>query len=326
MFRIAPSPIHGVGLFASRDIPADTPILDEQVCIRMPVDLTRDSGDSNLLAEYVSKLSPDLQTSFLALDGEDLLDKLWMNGSPLMDFEKDPLGIGPRKDLGIYLLCARLNHSCIPNAVRASDKGNVMSVVSQKDIAAGEEITISYMDDNLTTSVARERQMRHKIRVGKMWESCCCPLCSGPKEVKDISDGRRLRLGAYRERLLAGRLSKKEVCTEFLPLMYEEGLPVSLMGHNACLKMMALMTGIDMSEASRDTIHSYSFSKGSRVVLHKLKAKPELNGKQGRVVLPLNKKTGRVGVLLDDDSLTISSNSHAPVALKPENLCLVRQS
>ena len=42
-----------------------------------------------------------------------------------------------------------------------------MSVVSQKDIAADEEITISYMDDNFMVADKRELQMRSKICVGK---------------------------------------------------------------------------------------------------------------------------------------------------------------
>ena len=42
-----------------------------------------------------------------------------------------------------------------------------MSVVSQKYIAADEEITISYMDDNFMVVDKRELQMRSKICVGK---------------------------------------------------------------------------------------------------------------------------------------------------------------
>jgi SET domain len=322
MFRIGQSSIHGMGWFATRNIPADTPIFDEQVCIRLPVDLSRDSGDPNLLEEFVSKLPKDQETAFRSLEGNDLLDKVWMNGSPLIDFEKDPLGLGPRRDLGIYLQCARLNHSCIPNAVRASDKGNVMGVVAQKDILAGEEITISYMDDNLAPSEDRERQMRSKIRVGKYWTGCGCPLCSGSDEKKKkASDNRRRQLFVYRERLMQGTLSKMDLATEFLPLMAAEGLPATLMGMDATMKMMTVLSGIDFRGSSPDTANAYCFQKGVRVVMHKLQAKPELNGKMGTVAFPLNKITGRIGILLDDPI----TSENKPVAIKPENLCLVRK-
>jgi hypothetical protein len=315
MFRIGKSNTHGIGWFATRDIPAETSILDEEVCIRLPLDLSKDSGDPNLVEKLVSELPPEQQTSILALDGEDLLDKVWMNGSPMIDFETDPLGVGPRKNIGIYLQCARLNHSCVPNAVRASDVGNIMSVVSQKDIAAGDEITISYMDDNLVPSHERERQMRFKIRVGKFWTGCRCTLCTGPASQKSASDIRRRTLFSYREKLLQGKLSKGELAEGFLPLMIAEGLPVTLMGMNATMKMIHMMHGIDMTTASRESVHSISFHIGYKVRLHKLKARPDLNGKTAIVQYPLNKKTGRVGILLDS-----AKPSDKPIALKPENL------
>jgi len=75
-------------------------------------------------------LGPLDLSSLLALHGNSLVNKLCEKGSPSIDFEVDPLGIGPRKELGIYLKCARLNHSCQPNAVRVSDKFNLMRVAS----------------------------------------------------------------------------------------------------------------------------------------------------------------------------------------------------
>ena len=125
MFCIGESGIHGRGWFATCDIPANTPIYDEEVSIQMHVDLSKDSGDPKLLKELVSKLSENQQVSLLDLSGDNLLDKLWMNGSPMVVFDEDPFGLGPRRNLGIYLKCARLNHSCIPNAIQASETDNI---------------------------------------------------------------------------------------------------------------------------------------------------------------------------------------------------------
>ena len=320
MFRICESGIHGRGLFATCDIPADTPIFDEEVSIQMHVDLSKDSGYPKLLEGLVSKLSENQQVSLLDLSGDNLLDKLWMNGSPMIDFDVDRFGIGPRRNLGIYLKCARLNHACIPNAVRASAKDNRMSVVSQKDIAAGEEITISYMDDNFMVADMRELQMRSKIRVGKTWKGCRCQLCIGPIEQKMVSDTRRVRMHSYRERLLQGTLSKEVLVTEFLPLMAAEGLPCPLMGVHATIQMAKLTIGFNFTTRSPEDIAFLSFSVGTRIVFHKLKVKSELNGKTGTVVYPFNKTTGRIGILPDS-----SNASNKPIAVKPMNLCVVRR-
>lgn len=45
--------------------------------------------------------------------------------------------------LGLFPGCAMLNHSCSPNAIQ-SFKGAQLEIVALRDIAAGEEVTISY--------------------------------------------------------------------------------------------------------------------------------------------------------------------------------------
>ena len=57
-------------------------------------------------------------------------------------------------------------------------------------------------------------------------------------------------------------------------------------------------------------------NRRTRVSLHKLCAKPELNGCTGVVVAPL--KAGRVGVRLDDKSIRSE-----PVAVRSENLSIM---
>ena len=54
---------------------------------------------------------------------------------------------------------------------------------------------------------------------------------------------------------------------------------------------------------------------GTRVRIHSLLNKPELNGRAGVVICALDESTGRVGV--DISSKVVQ---HAPVALKPVNL------
>ena len=53
---------------------------------------------------------------------------------------------------------------------------------------------------------------------------------------------------------------------------------------------------------------------GKRVTLHGLQARPSLNGKAGRILLKLDRQTGRCGVRLLDADWKL------PLAIKPENL------
>ena len=51
---------------------------------------------------------------------------------------------------------------------------------------------------------------------------------------------------------------------------------------------------------------------GSTVLLHSLVSRPALNGRRGTVVTAMNKRSGRVGVLVEGEDV--------PIALKPANL------
>ena len=55
---------------------------------------------------------------------------------------------------------------------------------------------------------------------------------------------------------------------------------------------------------------------GTIVQLHSLQAKPELNGRSGRIVSELNMESGRLGVQVD--------GVEKPLALKPFNLTALR--
>jgi hypothetical protein len=314
MFRIGQSDKHGLGWIASVNIACDTPISDEKVSIRFPMNVTNSSASE--LDEAIAQLPSDDRDAFLDLHGKDPMEKLLLNCVRLMDSKNDPFGIGPRNDIGVYFQCARLNHSCLPNAVRASD-ANIMSVVAQKDITAGEEITISYLDDNFLTAVERHKQMRGKMRVGHTWESCQCELCTSPEHMRLASDQRRRILFSMRAQLLNGKLGLHSLRNEFFPLMAKEGLLTTLMGVPASMKMMELLGFDNVAGSTTDELNALSYVPGVKVILHKLRTKPELNGQTGTVVSGLSLETGRVGVLLDQAA--------KPIAVKPENVCWMRK-
>ena len=68
----------------------------------------------------------------------------------------------------LYLRASMLNHSCRPNTRPVIDAGYVMKVVALEDIAAGEEVTTSYVGPFHTTL-----QRRGMLRMGKCFDCDC---------------------------------------------------------------------------------------------------------------------------------------------------------
>lgn len=72
-----------------------------------------------------------------------------------------------------YAIQSCINHSCQPNAhaLRSEDDPNSFAViVATQDIPAGEEITISYVDESLPYELRQEALQDYGFL-------CCCPLC-----------------------------------------------------------------------------------------------------------------------------------------------------
>ncbi|RMZ76526.1 hypothetical protein DV738_g4913, partial [Chaetothyriales sp. CBS 135597] len=92
---------------------------------------------------------------------------------------------------GVFPTIARLNHSCIPNAQgnfnRNVDEGS-FTIHALREIAAGEEITVSYLHDELASHEERQHWLH---RVYGFW--CQCGICAGGDEAHR-SHKRRQRL------------------------------------------------------------------------------------------------------------------------------------
>ena len=72
---------------------------------------------------------------------------------------------------GLFLTASRINHSCIPNADNFfGDESGWKSLVANRDITEGEEITVSYVE--------RLKQRTERRRRLKNWAiDCQCPGC-----------------------------------------------------------------------------------------------------------------------------------------------------
>jgi hypothetical protein len=113
LFRIGPTSNMRQGWFATRDIPNESEILNESLILRWSAEFDNVAG----LEVAISKLPDEHRESFLSLSGASAMDKLQTNCASLVD-PKDLLGTATRTEVGVFSQCARLNHSCLPNATK----------------------------------------------------------------------------------------------------------------------------------------------------------------------------------------------------------------
>jgi SET and MYND domain-containing protein 5 len=76
---------------------------------------------------------------------------------------------------GLYSLQSKINHSCEPNAeIKFPHSNHVLAVTATKPIAAGEEVSISYLSE---CDLERSRHSRQKTLKENYLFVCECPLC-----------------------------------------------------------------------------------------------------------------------------------------------------
>lgn len=85
----------------------------------------------------------------------------------------------------LYALQSTCNHSCNPN-VKAHFKNNnfILSMLATRDIKAGEEVLVSYLDD---CTLARSRHTRQKILMENYLFKCNCSKCISEADEPDIT-------------------------------------------------------------------------------------------------------------------------------------------
>lgn len=85
----------------------------------------------------------------------------------------------------LYSIESKANHSCVPNAQASFPYSNhVVKLVAVRDIPAGEEICISYLEDCF---LARSRHTRQKELRENYLFICSCAKCIAQKDDPDVS-------------------------------------------------------------------------------------------------------------------------------------------
>eukprot|EP00961_Rhodomonas_salina_P120965 1628151-Rhodomonas_salina.2 len=111
-----------------------------------------------------SEETPNLEDGAFMKEVVMLLCRLHLNAFTLTDDDLRPVG------MGLYPVAALLNHDCAPNCVPTMH-GTTLHVRASRDIRAGEELRVSYVDE------AEERQARRAQLLERYLFNCSCNRC-----------------------------------------------------------------------------------------------------------------------------------------------------
>ncbi|TLD19341.1 lysine methyltransferase [Venturia nashicola] len=218
----------GRGVFASRHIPAGTLITQESPILFIDQNWTQDipseDARTTLQASAVKKLPESTRRTVEELYGGSnkiMTNSYGITGGPTKDWP----GLENESDLGITTVHAnisKVNHGCRANASPQWDwNGLAHNLYAVRDIAADEEITMSYFD---TRQTFRERQEYTNQTLGFQ---CACSHCRATSNFIDLSDDRVNEINLL-ERYLENRQiapADSTAMAELLVDLYEqEGL------------------------------------------------------------------------------------------------------
>lgn len=192
-------PGKGKGLVTTKAVKKGERILLDSAHIiassHFPTQVTRSQGKA-LFSAAIDQLPQADRALVLGLDQS-------LGGSKVEDIMKTnafacQLADGDADDAYMCLFpsVARINHACQPNAhARFVPKTMSMEIKAQRDIAAGEEIGISYGRIDLKHA---DRQTLYQ----EGWNfGCTCPLCTASEYERTGSDQRRARFAQLRKML-----------------------------------------------------------------------------------------------------------------------------
>lgn len=197
LFVVKPVPGAGMGAVALRTIPRGTRILADAPLFVVPTNVTSVDTMKQIIALGLKSASKAQQREFLTLDNAHK-----QNG-PLVGTASTnvhPMGGAGATEAGLFLTACRINHGCVPNAQNKwrADLGR-MTVHAARDIAAGEEITLTYLP-GIFKYADRQRILRDHFGF-----VCRCPACARDPADIAASDARRDEINRLDELLGDGK-------------------------------------------------------------------------------------------------------------------------
>lgn len=195
-FEIRDAGNKGVGVFATRTIPAGTLIVKETPILTFPknnVLMTPEEVETAYagLSKEGKKRFNALRTIIdmpnrctdPVLAVIDTSDPFWMI---FLHFNSN--ACSSEVGCGVYDIICRFNHACVPDAERVGPAHEHMECRANSDILKGEEITVCYSPYLFYMTFAE--RCENMPEMGFKW-ICECQLCAGPLAERQVSDMRR---------------------------------------------------------------------------------------------------------------------------------------
>ncbi|KAG6030570.1 hypothetical protein E4U19_000409 [Claviceps sp. Clav32 group G5] len=183
MYAMQDVPGKGRGLVATRNIPQGTRIISEQALFTVR-NVVNVEERQRLVCQQVDLLSNDQRDAFLSMHNAHTFNDTARRYLGIFQTNSLPAGeISTSNNRGIYLQACHLNHDCDYNATY---DWNVtiqrLTVHAFRDIDAGEEITVPYVE------FLMNHESRRKI-FKVAWDfTCSCRLCSLPRKLRQERD------------------------------------------------------------------------------------------------------------------------------------------
>jgi hypothetical protein len=202
MFEIRHAAGKGFGVFAKQLIPRGTRILAEHALVSIT------KADNNIIvaadrlpalhrkALLSLSLNQSRRFSILAL-----LEAFWYsiprmgniitNRNLINAFRNNNFALEDKDGTqACFEMIARINHACVPNAQANFNSAlRQFTVHAVQDIAVSEEVTISYLDNQLAS-----REVRQKLLKQSHDFVCRCPVCDPTTPTSRESEARRVEI------------------------------------------------------------------------------------------------------------------------------------
>lgn len=227
-YKMEPFPGLGFGMIATRAIPRGTLIISEPPLFTVRGNFSTPSQTAAAIQAKVQALSEADKKVFFSLHNSYAQDPKVPAAHGIVKTNGHPLGVDSR-DCGIFPECSRFNHSCASNASYAWNPASGREAIyAGKDIALGEQITVTYLDEE---RLNKKRSDRRALLREEFQFECNCNVCGAPPAVVAASDRRRTEIARLDELIGGGgRLVLTNpgkflgYCKRILELYDEEGM------------------------------------------------------------------------------------------------------
>lgn len=173
LFEVKPSSKKGLGVFALQSIEAGGEIFREAALIHV-------TREWLAIEACYNCLSPEKKAQFMSLKSHCHCGEVPCRETAVMKiFDTNSFGTLPYETGGdqihqpLYAIASRINHSCVPNAIRCFTNDLHISIRARRRINKGEEIYMDY----LGTSALDDRVMRRHLLLDKFHFVCTCSAC-----------------------------------------------------------------------------------------------------------------------------------------------------